>query len=515
MNSSKTQQTMVTTIAALALLCSCGQKKEGESSSSSKSPDNKSATSTDTASKTDGSSTASGTGTDTGTASSTDTGTASSTATDTTTNTIASNPATTGTTTGAPPATTGAADQAAVPNKVDLNKLPNDVAICSVAGNEIKVADYKRMLRISQIQMNQKIVTDPITKAGLVQQAQRLGIELSPDEKSRLLDAAHKEKGADPKQFQAFLKSANATEKQFDDEVLQSGLAFKASNAILERTLLGDLVNRELLAQAAKESGGEKEAMNQYFAFKQSKNYDAILQQTSLAPDALRDEMVKANLAKFQLSKLESQVKVSDAELKKIYEANKKQLKHGERVRLSTILILCPEKDIGPVGSVRTQIMRSNPKLTGTELDTAVAQYMEQAKQKALILLGQAKSNDFAKLANENSMDPDTMAKKNGGDMGFLERAQIIKPLGDEVWKLKAGEVMPQVVKSDLGYNIYKLTAKEGPGELKFDEVKGLLSMQAKQAKLQQTLAQWLDGRRKNAKIAFSPKFVSIANSPK
>ncbi len=512
MNESKNRHTLLAAIAALALLSSCASKYE-EPPKASKPAESKSETNTTNT----GNTSSAGSVNSTNSAeknSSTEADkkeTKSSAAQDTSTS-IASNP--TSTSASSPTGSAGVNSNAAgAPSRVNLNTLPNDVPICSVGGNEIKVGDYKRMLRISQIQMNQKIVSDPLTKAGLLQQAKPLGIELTAEEKSKLLEAAHKEKGADPKQFQEFLKSANATEKQFDDEVLASGLAFKVSNAIIERSLLGDLVNRELLAQAAKESGGEKDAMNQYLSFKHSKNYDAMLQQTSLSPDGLRDEMVKANLAKFQLSKLEAQVKLSDAELKKLYDANKKQLKHGERIRLSTILILCPEKDIGPIGSVRTQLMRSNPKLSSAELDAAVSQYLEQAKQKALIVLGQAKSNlDFAKLANENSMDPDTMAKKNGGDMGFLERTQIIKPLADEVFKLKQGEVLGQVVKSDLGYNIYKVTAKQGPGELSYSEVKPLLTMQAKQAKLQQTLAQWLESRRKNTNVAFSPKFISIAN---
>src|SRR5262249_43462471 len=150
--------------------------------------------------------------------------------------------------------------------------------------------DYKRMLRIQQIQMNQKIIADPNTKASLVAEARKRGIELTPAEKSRLVETAHKEKGSDPKQFQEFLKKNNATEKQFDDEVMLSGLAFKMSNAVVESTLLSDLVNRELLAQAAREGGGEKDAMNQYLAFKHSKNYDVLLQQTQLGPEGLKDE---------------------------------------------------------------------------------------------------------------------------------------------------------------------------------------------------------------------------------
>ncbi|MBX9721422.1 MAG: peptidylprolyl isomerase, partial [Candidatus Obscuribacterales bacterium] len=395
--------------------------------------------------------------------------------------------------------------------------LPADVAICSVDGSEIKVGDYRRMLRIQQIQNNQNIVRDPSTKARLLEQAKQLNIALSPEEKTKLLEAAHQQKGEDPKQFQAFLKESKTTEQQFDEEVIRTGLAFKTSNALIEQTLLSDLVNREIMAQAAKKEGAEKKAMNQYLSFKHSRNYDAMLKQTGLSPDELRDELVKAELAKVELEKIQASAKVSDAELKKLYEVNKSKLKHGERIKLSTILIACPENDIGNlVMSVKHQLLKENPKLTPKELEAMSAQVFDQSKQKALILLGQAKGGaDFAKLANENSNDPETQAKKTGGNMGWAEKKDIIPALGDEVFKLKAGEVLSQVVKSELGFNVYKVTAKEGPGDLKFDEVKPQLQNIAAQAKLQQGLSSWLEKQRKVTKIEFTPKFISIANQTK
>ncbi len=369
------------------------------------------------------------------------------------------------------------------------------------------------MLRIQQIQANQTIVTDPSAKAKLLDEAKRRGIALSQEEKTKLAQAAHQEKGHYLKEFQAFLKQSKSTEQQFDNEVNQTGLAFKTSNAIIEESLLPDLVNRALLSQAAREAGGEKAAINKYLAFKHSRQYNALLQQTGLSNDALKEEMVKAELAKIQLAKLETQSRVSNADVHQLYDSNRKQLKHAERIRLSTILIACPENNVGPILSVRNQVLRANSKLSGKELDATVAKIMEQAKRKTLICLAEAKAGtDFAKLANENSNDPDTQVKKTGGDLGFLEKKDIIPALAEPVWKLKAGEVLPQIVKSDLGYNIYKVTGKDPAGNFKFEEVKPRLELLARQAKLQQVIAQWLEHRRKVVRVEFTPKFLAIAN---
>jgi len=400
--------------------------------------------------------------------------------------------------------------------KINLNELPADTPICTVANTEIKVSDYKRMLQIEQSQANQAIVTDPGAKLRLLAEAKKRGINLSQEEKTKLLEAAHEQKGMDAAQFKEFLKKTHSTEAQFDNEVVLSGLAFKTSNAIIEESLLNELVNRALLAQAAKESGGEKEAMNKYLSFKQTPQYNQLLKQTGLSADSLKEEMLRAHLAKMQIAKLESKAKVSPEEVKKVYEQHKAQLKHGERIKLSTILVICPENDVGPIASVRTQLKKANPNLSDKELDTQSTQYIEQAKQKALILLGQAKAGaDFAKLANENSNDPVTVAKKNGGDMGFVEKKDIIPTLAEPVSKLKSGELLPQLVKSELGYNIYKVTGKEPAGPFKFEEVRPTLELLAKQAKMQQVLAQWIADRRKVVKVEFTPKFLAIANEAK
>jgi parvulin-like peptidyl-prolyl isomerase len=463
---------LIVTASVLALLSACGQnvKQPG----------------TATSTKTDTGATAGGTSTDTGKAGGSATGAADKT-----------------------PAVKTEADKVSI----NLNDMPSDTPICSVAGTDIKVADYKRMLVIQQIQANQAIVSDPGTRARLLAEAKRRGLSLSQEEKTKLLHAAHQQKGQDPKQFQEFLKQQKATEQQFDDEVLQTGLAFKTSNTIIEEALLSDLVNRALLAQAAQEAGGQSQATNNYVAFKRTPQYKALVQQTGLPEDALKEEMINAELAKVQLSKLESQIKVSDAELKKLYEANKKDLRHAERIRLSTVLIACPENDIGPISSVRKQVMRANPKLTGKELDATVAQILEQCQQKALICLGQAKAgSDFAKLANENSDDPVTRTKKTGGDLGFMEKKAIIPGLSEAVWTLKSGQVLPQIVKSELGFNIYKVTGREAAGEYKYELVRPRLELLAKQAKLQQATAQWLDKRRKIVRVEFTQKFLTLAN---
>ena len=101
-------------------------------------------------------------------------------------------------------------------NTVSLNDLPNDMVIVTVGSRPLKVGDYRRMLKIQQIQMQQSVSTDPNVRAGLINQAIQRGITLSPEEKKRLLEAARQPAALENKPIAQFLKEKHATEQQYD-----------------------------------------------------------------------------------------------------------------------------------------------------------------------------------------------------------------------------------------------------------------------------------------------------------
>ena len=67
---------------------------------------------------------------------------------------------------------------------------------------------------------------------------------------------------------------------------------------------------------------------------------------------------------------------------------------------------------------------------------------------------GLKKGDDFAKIASELSIDKGSGAQ--GGDLGFFERGQMVKPFEDAAFALKPGEVSAPV-ESQFGWHIIKL----------------------------------------------------------
>jgi peptidyl-prolyl cis-trans isomerase D len=168
-------------------------------------------------------------------------------------------------------------------------------------------------------------------------------------------------------------------------------------------------------------------------------------------------ETIKAEFVVFNPDIVEDKIEISEADIKAYYEQNLARYKTDEQRRASHILIAA-NKD-------------------------APAADKAAAKAKAEKLLAQLRKNpnDFAKLAKENSQD--TGSAERGGDLDFFGKGMMVKPFEDAAYALKEGDIS-DVVQSDFGFHIIRLTAVKAAATRALSEVKANITDEIRRQKV-------------------------------
>lgn len=157
---------------------------------------------------------------------------------------------------------------------------------------------------------------------------------------------------------------------------------------------------------------------------------------------------------------LEPQIEVTDEELQKYYDDNKAMYETPEQVRASHILV--------------------------------------DSKEEAEELLAQLKNGaDFAELAKEHSKDG---SAAQGGDLNFFGKGQMVPPFEEAAFALDVGEIS-DVVESQFGFHIIKVTDKKPAATATFEEKKEEIRDTLFQQKLSERSASYLEELRTAAKI--------------
>lgn len=397
--------------------------------------------------------------------------------------------------------------------EIKLGKMPDSDVICTVSGTPITIGNYRRTLQQEEERIQTSLSADQDAQQALVAEAKKEGFSLTEDERKRLLDTAIKAENVSGGIVKKHLDSVHETTEHFNQYVLNLGLAFKLASSKVEKILLHQLVDREILCGAARTKGYGPAAYNVYIDAKKNKAYDKMIA-AGYNKDQLRDDIVQGELVKKMLDTIRKSATVSDADIKALYDQNKAKFTHGDLVKLSQIIIAAPSKDTPQQPSMRTQLKQQDPKLSAADLDKKVKIVEQQQKQKAQELLDQAlKGADFAKLANENTDDIATRAAKLGGDMGFLDKNHMLKEFAAKVDSMKVGQVYPNLITSEFGYHIIKMTDRKPGGVQPLAEVKDDLKAYLQQAKEQTALHEWLLEHRKSTDIKLSPKFQALVDA--
>ena len=238
------------------------------------------------------------------------------------------------------------------------------------------------------------------------------------------------------------------------------------------RRVLDELVTYTLLKQETKgrnvtvtDAEVDEQLNSMRKAAGSEENFTKALAARQMTLERLKaDTRVELAIARM-MSDLVAAAAVTGAEAKEHYDQNPAKFKREETVRASHILVM-----VDPQADAATK---------------------QAAKNKIDEVLKRAKAGqDFAALARETSQDA---SAPRGGDLGFFPRQKMVAPFADAAFALKIGE-MSDVVTTQFGYHIIKVTDRKPASTASLEEVgpqlKRMLTEQKKQQQAQAFIAQ-------------------------
>jgi parvulin-like peptidyl-prolyl isomerase len=217
-----------------------------------------------------------------------------------------------------------------------------------------------------------------------------------------------------------------------------------------QKKLVDKLIERELLVDVAKKAGVEKDE-----AYKKAlENY-----KKDLAIKVWMDKIYKRTL-------------ISDSEANKYYQDNKDKFKVPAQVHARHILVKSEDE--------ANKIIDELKNLKGEEL-----------------------KNKFIELAKSKSTGP---SGKNGGDLGYFGKGQMVPAFQDAAFALNKGEITTKPVKTQFGYHIIYLEDKKPEQIAPFEKVKDKIIAQMRQEQFSKAIKDAIDSAKSKAKITNSLK---------
>ncbi len=185
-------------------------------------------------------------------------------------------------------------------------------------------------------------------------------------------------------------------------------------------------------------------------------------------------ESIKRDLAlEIWMKKQYAGITVTEKEVKDYYNKNKDKFKMPELVKARHILVKSEK-----------------------EAKEIINELKKAGKGKKL-------EEKFIELAKKKSVGP---SGKNGGELGWFDRKQMVKEFSDAAFKLKKGEFTTKPVKTQFGYHIIYVEDKKPAGVMPLDKVENSIIAQLKLNKFKEKVQKTAKELRSKAKIKYLNK---------
>ncbi|RUA01466.1 MAG: peptidylprolyl isomerase [Deltaproteobacteria bacterium] len=248
----------------------------------------------------------------------------------------------------------------------------------------------------------------------------------------------------------------------------------------ISEQILNQLIDMELLLQESQKQKIEATdaSVSEYIEkfksrFKTTEAYEKALKELNVSEADLKEKTKKGLTVQALIEKeVISKIKIPDTDRRSFYDSNPQFFKKPEQVQARHILIKSSDKD------------------EKAQQDKALEKIKQVQKE---VKAG----GDFAALAKKYSEGP---SGKNGGDLGYFGRGQMVKPFEDAAFALEPGQTS-DIVKTQFGYHLITVTGKKAASTTPYEEVKEKIGSHLKQQKTNELVKAYIESLKKNAKI--------------
>lgn len=208
---------------------------------------------------------------------------------------------------------------------------------------------------------------------------------------------------------------------------------------------------------------------------------------------ALQNQQRDIRFATINAEQFKATIELSDEEINNYYLANQSRFENQEQVKVNYITL-----DVNDIASTITltdadveEYYKNNISRYREDEQRRVAHILvefgddeAQAKASAEALLVKIKAGeDFATLATEHSAD--TFSGENGGDLDWIDAGVMDTAFDDAAFALTGVGSVSDVVKTEFGFHIIKLTDYKAEKVQSLAEVRDVLVAEAKSEKAQ------------------------------
>ncbi|MDR7554546.1 MAG: peptidylprolyl isomerase [Armatimonadota bacterium] len=202
--------------------------------------------------------------------------------------------------------------------------------------------------------------------------------------------------------------------------------------------------------------------------------FEQALARNHLTLTGLRD-LLRVQLTQRRVAEAVAQVTVSDDEVRRQFDSNRRLYDRPAQIRVSHILVRVADKTQEAVAQAKVKVVQ------------------------ARLADGAA----FDALARQYSEDPGSAPQ--GGDLGYVSRGTLVKEFEDAAWALKPGQVSGPV-RTQYGLHIIKVTDVRPAEAADFAKVKEQIRQELLASKREKAFEAWLARVRKEAAIEQFPR---------